>query len=329
MMKSLVTRFLGTSAAQTRLEGAVARLSHELAECRRALAAVESRPATIPDVASPTPLPPPVFVSDIDTMLRCSGRVSLEIAGTSIWLDLEHPHERRYAAYFLGFRYPQAHLDRLLLQKFIRSGEAVLDAGANIGMTALEALEAGAGHVYAVEPVPELAQRIRSLNHRSITCIEAALSDHCGPAELVLSLTHNQGSTISSALVELFPSVYSEHHRTVQVNRLTIDSLEGRARSAPVWKIDVEGSEPELIRGAADTLRQMPPRAVIVELYEPFYNQFKEHMRATHPYVKRAVIDRYDYSLYLLDKELAESDPDRYQNSSPTYVFTTDEAALR
>lgn len=329
MIKSLVTRFLGTSVARKGREDAVVRLSHELAECRRALAAVGSQPASMQDVPSPAPSPATVFVSDIDTMLRCSGHISLEIAGTSIRLDLKHPHERRYAAYFLGFRYPQAHLDRLLLQKFVQPGDAVLDAGANIGMTALEALEAGAGHVFAVEPVPELSRRIRSLNHGSITCIEAALSDSCGSAELVLSLTHNQGSTISSALVDLFPSVYSEHHRTVQVNRLTIDSLEERVRSAPVWKIDVEGSEPELIRGASGTLRKTPPRAVIVELYEPFYNEFKELMRATHPYVKRAVIDRYDYSLYMLDKELAESDPDRYQNSSPTYVFTTDEATLR
>src|SRR5262245_12795277 len=104
------------------------------------------------------------YVWDNDNLLPGDGEVQVTIGDLSLTLDLRFPHERRYALALLhDLRNPQADIDRQLFQKYGRHGDVVLDAGANVGITAAEALACGASHVICVEPEHTLAARLNTL----------------------------------------------------------------------------------------------------------------------------------------------------------------------
>src|SRR5690606_23828973 len=65
------------------------------------------------------------------------------------------------------------------------------------------------------------------------------------------------------------------------------------------WKLDIEGAESDAVRGAERTLKEGPPRIIIAELYDRFYDEFYSVIKQTHPYAYRAFIslDRYDLQL--------------------------------
>lgn len=127
-------------------------------------------------------MPPMSHLSNLElstvlSHVRTEGRVRFTVAGRTLDMDLQHPHERAYAAkLLLGARHPQSDVDAFLLQRFVKPGDAVLDAGANIGFTALEMLEAGAKTVVALEPLPAIFDRLRSIEGDGVHVIRRAIS---------------------------------------------------------------------------------------------------------------------------------------------------------
>jgi FkbM family methyltransferase len=246
--------------------------------------------------------------------------VVVTIGGLPLDLDLQFPHERRYALGFqFGYRNPQADIDRYLFKTNLRSGDVVLDVGANIGVTAAEALACGASEVICVEPENNLATRLRALSSlcpKQLFVHHCALGEREGVGELILSTAHNQGHTISPDMAGLFPHLYRGHRQEVTLSTIDMILLH---KTSTVWKIDAEGAEAEIIRGARATLARSPPRAILIELYEPFVEEVVGLLPGYR--VRRAAISKHDYTLRLLD-QVGGSLPDEFCQTSPTYVFT-------
>jgi FkbM family methyltransferase len=263
--------------------------------------------------------PPPRYVWDSDSLLPSDGLVEVTIGGLPLKLDLRFPHERRYALGLLhGLRNPQADIDRQLFQKYVRSGDVVLDAGANVGVTVAEALACGAKRVICVEPEHALVTRLRALESRAQDrmCIwHCALGAEIGFAELLLSQAHNQGHTISPKMTSMFPELFDGKLERVDVS--TIDIVIGN-QASDIWKLDVEGSEVDAIRGARRTLERSPPRLIFAELYDPFVDEFIALLSRFQ--VKRAALSKASYTLQLLD-QVGGSLSDDFCQTSPTYVF--------
>jgi FkbM family methyltransferase len=136
----------------------------------------------------------------------------------------------------------------------IKPGAIVLDVGANVGAySLLFAQWAGpSGKVYAFEPAPQefrgLVRHV-ALNSMSaiVTPVHAAMSDAPSQARFVVGGSAGQGRLASAADTD-------EHVVTVPVS--TIDEFCARHSIVPDFiKIDVEGSEAAVIRGARETLR--------------------------------------------------------------------------
>lgn len=262
----------------------------------------------------------PQYVWDCDHLLPDEGEVEVTIGDLPITLDLRFPHERRYALGFLhGLRNPQADIDRALFQRYVRRGDSILDAGANIGVTAAEALACGADHVICVEPEHNLAERLSSLKSRSrgrMSVWHCALGARGGSAALLLSQTHNQGHTISPKMVSLFPTLFDKALTRVEVKTVDLILV---GQSAALWKLDVEGMEADVIRGARQTLEHSAPHTIIAELYDPFVDEFLELLPGFQ--VRRAALSREDYVLHLID-QIGGDLTEQYCPISPTYVFT-------
>lgn len=158
-------------------------------------------------------------------------------------------------------------LDRKItwvLSRLVRPGDTVLDIGANVGVVTLRAAElvGKAGSVHAFEPQPgvrELLERSVALNGFSQVRVHpVALGDAPGRLELAIP----DGNAGAASLVRARSGA-----RTLEVS--VVDSSDylaglglGKIRLA---KLDVEGYEETVLRGASPYFRENPPDVVLFE----------------------------------------------------------------
>jgi FkbM family methyltransferase len=153
-------------------------------------------------------------------------------------------------AYWLG--HYESDLQRLLVE-VIRPGAVVYDVGAHIGFFGIGAGRLGA-RVYAFEPRPENAARIRrnaQLNRLDLEVVDAAAWSSDG------SVAFDRGESPSEGHV-----IPGNGTRAV-----TLDTFAAAHRAPDVLKIDVEGAEEAVLRGAERILRI--GALVICELHGP------------------------------------------------------------
>ncbi|MEQ1948645.1 MAG: FkbM family methyltransferase [Bryobacteraceae bacterium] len=144
----------------------------------------------------------------------------------------------------------------------VRSGDVVLDAGANIGVYTRKALQSGAKLVIAIEPAPENVESLRR-NFAAEIAADRVRIEAVGvwdsPGELSLNI--DPDTSTRNGFVGTFGAVES----TVKVPVVTIDSLVARNNLAKVdfIKLDIEGAEKRALSGSANVLLQFRPRLAI------------------------------------------------------------------
>jgi FkbM family methyltransferase len=152
-----------------------------------------------------------------------------------------------------------------LADALVRDGDVVVDAGASYGLfTARFARLVGAGgRVHSFEPNPARHARLRGLARgRPVVIHPVGLSDAAGSARLEIPVIHGR-----------------EFEERAQVRRgagpvrlATLDAeLGDDGGDVALIKIDVEGHEGELLRGAAATLAASEP-ALLVEIEQRFHD---------------------------------------------------------
>lgn len=152
----------------------------------------------------------------------------------------------------------------LHLLEFLCQGDAdAIDVGANDG-SYVHYMRRYSRHVFAFEPMPSLADSLRRKFPRGVTINEIALSDNSGTTELRMPVVDGVVvtgcSTVSTAASATYPG-----YKAVEV---PMDRLDNVYRGhAAILKIDVEGHELSVLRGAIETIRRCRPR-VLVELLE-------------------------------------------------------------
>ncbi|MFF3482160.1 FkbM family methyltransferase [Streptomyces sp. NPDC002701] len=114
-----------------------------------------------------------------------------------------------------------------------------------------------ARRVVTVEPVPHLARLLSSVTPANVRVVHAAASDRSGTAHLWLP-AGDQGDRGVSSLVRR-----DIHARALDVRCLTLDSL--NLHDVGFIKIDVDGSELAVLRGAGTLLARDRP-ALFIEL---------------------------------------------------------------
>ena len=168
-----------------------------------------------------------------------------------------------------------------LLARFLRPGSLFVDVGANVGFHAVLGAQLGA-HVVAVEPVPWTLELLRANVWRhgaDVEVVAAAASDGLGPVRLQLDAAHRSGAQIGGAGIE--------------VRAATLDELVPRGE-VDVLKIDVEGAEPLVLRGASAILARSPVLAAVVE----FRNE--QHIGGESPEAVLTFYESLGFELCLL-----------------------------
>lgn len=213
-------------------------------------------------------------------------RRSLAVAPVEIFRDLDHWREptliedAEIEVKGLGTFAVRCHSDDLghvlpnnlsdifaTVRARVREGDIAIDAGSNIGAVAVcMAARAGpSGRVIAVEMMPDTAARLRlnlALNGLDwVTVIELALSDVAGR----VVTAHVEAGVFGQASIMHGAGAARATDR-VEVATTTLDEVTEGLGEIALIKMDLEGAEPQALRGATDTLRRV--RAIIFESWQ-------------------------------------------------------------
>jgi len=136
--------------------------------------------------------------------------------------------------------------------------EWAIDVGAHVGLYTAAMLES-AHHVVAFEPDPWAAMALKQLFTDRVNLLEAAASDVPGAAVIHVPRIRED---LAHARATLEPAVARGlENEEVAVLRVRIDDL--ALERVGLVKVDVEGHEQSVLRGAESTLRRCQPALII------------------------------------------------------------------
>jgi FkbM family methyltransferase len=143
----------------------------------------------------------------------------------------------------------------------VRQGDVCFDCGGWHGFFSGVMALAGASRVFVFEPLPANVAQLRKMIALNpglpISLIEAAVTEQSGTLEFVIMPESSMGKLTTS-------SFQQKHHggQTIRVRAVTLDALlaAGEVQPPAVMKIDVEGAELMLLRGARNLLAAHKPK---------------------------------------------------------------------
>jgi FkbM family methyltransferase len=152
------------------------------------------------------------------------------------------------------------------LRRELRRGDICVDVGGHIGIHSLVAgqrlRELGEGSVYVFEPAPDSAAALRKVtSDLPVSVVEAALGSVAGRMELRADPSfHNTDASTRSR--------FNEGEVICESPLLPFDTWADQAgvNRIDVVKIDVEGSEHDVLVGMTASIRGCRPRTIAVEL---------------------------------------------------------------
>ena len=151
-----------------------------------------------------------------------------------------------------------------ILREHVSPDKDAIDVGAKIGFfTCLLATYLHSGRVLAVEPTPGAHRRLvanvaRNNLNQKVIVFNGALADKAGVLDIEIIEDREEFSSLGG--ISHF-SVRNDQNRTrIPVNVSTIDQLVHEHGLNPgLIKIDVEGAEGLVLKGAAETLKSFRP----------------------------------------------------------------------
>jgi len=186
---------------------------------------------------------------------RLNGVESRNFGRFEIFAD---PTDNEVGAPVLAGAY-EPHVARIF-ENLLRPGQSVVDVGANIGFFTLLAasLVGPAGSVLAVEPNPRNVRLLEASRRRNgfshVTVAQVAASDHLGL--LALHAGKSNGTTAEP------PPLLADLIAAETVPCLPLDRLVEANQPIALIKVDVEGAEGLVLRGALGLLDRHRPHVV-------------------------------------------------------------------
>jgi FkbM family methyltransferase len=169
----------------------------------------------------------------------------------------------------LGYRSWNSDVDQL---KLIKDPHVIFDIGANVGQTAMRyrAIFPNA-RVFSFEPVPETYKKLQMsfADDKLVETIQVAVSNECSTVPMYIQTGSEQNSLLRPS------GDWIKTKETITVPTTTVDTFcaERGIDQVDIVKVDVEGSELAVFRGAEEMFRRNAIRNVFVEVYfNPLYS---------------------------------------------------------
>jgi FkbM family methyltransferase len=193
-----------------------------------------------------------------------------------------------------------------MIEPILKPGDVFVDVGAHAGYYTLlvQHLVKRNGKIISFEPNPSNFKYLfltASVNYmKNVVLCRAAVSDFNGAAKLYIPKFIGHNSTSEGSL----DSHVNDAVDSVDVPVVTLDSISKRMKVQPdVIKIDVEGAEVNVIKGALQTLAK-GVKLVVIEMHTP--NSKRDIIELLKPFNYTLIEkDRYYYFLDLYKPLLA------------------------
>jgi methyltransferase, FkbM family len=214
--------------------------------------------------------------SELIEVTALDQQFSMKIHGSNELLSNIIREKKRYSQF-----------DLVILQQFLKPGGAFLDAGANIGWYSLYGanIVGPSGKVWAFEPDPTNAELLRqnsALQKLSqIHVIEKALTDEDGRADLLLNSNNHGDHQVRKNSVGNIETVSLDHW-------MKSDDFQ----QLQLLKIDIQGSEPQMLAGMKQHLKTHRP-AMYIE-----FSPSHMYKCGNSPFEIFAFIEKYNYIPY-------------------------------
>jgi FkbM family methyltransferase len=187
------------------------------------------------------------------------------IARRAYGLDLSFPHRSGSLSNLVYFGECFEWENINFLRRYLRPGDTVVDAGANVGMFTYAAAEAVApdGRVHVFEPLAWAAEAITANIERNrlggrVTLYPIAVADRAGTVRFASDLD------VSSHIEFVAGSSFNK-----QSTEVPTDTLDATLPAGPIAlaKIDVEGAELLALQGFREHLAAGNPPVVMIEAH--------------------------------------------------------------
>lgn len=202
--------------------------------------------------------------------------------------------------------------DLLLMEHFLTSGDVYFDVGANSGMFLYKASQlTDESNIFAFEPIPRLYIVLKKIfkkaNVFQIAFSNAVQSGVSFKIPVIKNQKYYSRGTLNTSYIE----EGENDSKSIKVDISTIDKFieEKGLNRVDMIKIDVEGHEFDVIKGAANTLKNLAP-ILQVEI---------EQRHHTYPiseiidFIKRVGYECYYFNPELYKLMLLEVDPTSLQ----------------
>jgi FkbM family methyltransferase len=159
------------------------------------------------------------------------------------------------------------------LSAHLAAGQCAFDIGANTGLYSRVMLDlvGPGGSVHAFEPHPETAQALTSQAAGNLTVHRCAVSDVSKDDREFFVDTREGMLGVASSLARLGDLHAAGKVRPIHVCSVTVDEVCAREGLAPALiKMDTEGHELEVIRGARETIERLRP-VIVFEFWETWW----------------------------------------------------------
>ncbi|MBI2642635.1 MAG: FkbM family methyltransferase [Candidatus Wildermuthbacteria bacterium] len=201
-----------------------------------------------------------------------------------------------------------------IMKGFLREGDVLIDAGANIGYhTALGAGFVGkSGSVHAFEPIQEYFQKLRVLAEVNkayrIVYNQCALGETSGRVQMYQIRTHRGERSFGTG--SMFQGWLSNNETTeaaLEVPIMKLDDYvkEHNLRKVKLLKVDVDGFEFPLLKGAESFLREQSPM-IICEISHPVYSMLNSTVDDLLNYM--AKLSYFPFDMVNLKKQLSREE---------------------
>lgn len=191
--------------------------------------------------------------------------------------------------------------DTYIFEKLISKNDIVIDVGANFGWYSVIAskLVGNKGEIHAFEPFlgtcKELQSNIKLNNLSNVRVSNLAVSDYCGDG--ILFYPTGSGSMLSS--LRQIPDV-TEKFQTFDCKVITLNEYVQRndIQRVDFIKIDAEGAELPVLKGATLLLENPKKPILFIECVEKFANAFNYSLNDLYNF-----LDNYKYSFFVFDNK--------------------------
>ena len=143
-----------------------------------------------------------------------------------------------------------------LISNLVKKNQNSIDIGANLGLFTFF-MSRASKHVFAFEPNPYPLENLKDLVDSNVTILPIALGNNDGPVEIKIP-HHRKGWSSNGASLA---SKEINDGKILNIQCRKLDSL--NIENIGLIKIDVEGFEIEVIRGAKDTILKNKPVMII------------------------------------------------------------------